>query len=323
MLAYGDLSYGGLSTMKRQLIVLIVLMISFSPMVLPVTSGERRRSLDLTSDALAQGETQNERRIEQGLFAEGIISTDEPEYAPTFTADGKIVYFTRLSRERRFPAIYISRLTNGKWDKPEVAPFSGEYPDEYPMLSPDGSKLYFASRRPTEGDGLKKYNDIWLVKTTPKGWGAPVHLGAPVNTDFVDSHPSVTKDGAIYFHSNRDGNMDVYRSKLIGGKYAKPERLPFNSDAIDGEAFVSHDESFVIFSSARKDGYGSGDLYITCFRSGKWTEPRNLGPGVNKPGWDGNPFLSRDKKYLYVSLGSDTSWIDIKRVELSNPISCN
>jgi hypothetical protein len=103
-----------LVTMKRQLLVLIVLMISFSPMVLPVTSGERRRSLDLTSGALAQGETENERGIKQGLFAEGIISTDEPEYAPTFSLDGKIVYFTRMSRERRFPAIDINEVCANK-----------------------------------------------------------------------------------------------------------------------------------------------------------------------------------------------------------------
>jgi len=309
--------------MKKRLIVLIISMVSSSPMVFPISIGKRPRPFDPTFYAFAQGATQSEKGIKQRLLAEGTITTDEPEYAPTFSTNEKIIYFTRVSRERRFPAIYISRLTDGKWGNPEVVPFSGTYPDEYPMLSPDGSKLYFASRRPTEGASPKKYNDIWAVELTSKGWGEPVHMGEAVNTDFVDSHPSVTKDGTIYFHTNRDGNMDVYRSKLANGKYAKPERLPFNSGAIDGEPFVSPDESFVIFSSAREGGYGSGDLYITCFRDGKWTEARNLGPGVNTPGWDGNPFLSKDRNYLYISLGSDKDWIDIKQIELREPISCN
>ncbi|HEX5735284.1 MAG TPA: Xaa-Pro aminopeptidase [Blastocatellia bacterium] len=258
----------------------------------------------------------------QEPFAEGVITTGEPEYSPTFTLDGKTVYFTHESRERGFPAIYSSHFSDGKWSKPEVVPFSGKYVDEYPSLSPDGSKLYFASKRPTAGGSQKKFNDIWVVERASKGWGEPIRLENPINTDLIDSHPSVTRDGTIYFHSNRDGNMDVYRSRLVNGKYAEPEKLPFNSGAIDGEPLVSPDESSVIFSSAREGGLGSGDLYITCLRGGTWTPARNLGPEINTPDWDGNPFISGDGKYLYVSLGNDKAWTDIKQIRLKKPLSC-
>ena len=42
---------------------------------------------------------------------------------------------------------------------------------------------------------------------------------------------------------------------------------------------VAPDESYLIFSSRDRAGYGSGDLFVS-FRTadGGWTEPQNMGP---------------------------------------------
>src|ERR1044071_8310684 len=89
------------------------------------------------------------------IFAPGVISTRDYESSITFTPDGKVAYFVKSSPDLSLRVIVMSRFEKGKWTTPEVAPFSGEYTDNDPCFSPDGTKLYFASRRPVEGTTQK------------------------------------------------------------------------------------------------------------------------------------------------------------------------
>jgi len=59
------------------------------------------------------------------LFAEGIINTSAAEYNPSFTPDGKTVYFTRRVDRKGNEAIMFSRFEKGKWTTPQTAEFSG------------------------------------------------------------------------------------------------------------------------------------------------------------------------------------------------------
>src|SRR5690242_21226043 len=88
------------------------------------------------------------------LFAEHVISTADDELGGTFSPDGRSFYFakrTPSSISSSLIVICVSRYANGKWSKPEIAPFSGQYIDFGPSISPDGSKLFFASVRPVDG----------------------------------------------------------------------------------------------------------------------------------------------------------------------------
>ena len=140
---------------------------------------------------------------EPKIFGEGVISTRDYESSITLAPDGSVAYFVKSTPDLSFRVIVMSRLEKGKWTTPEVAPFSGEYSDSDPCFSPDGTKLYFASRRPVEGTAPKPDNDIWVVEKTGSGWGAPRHLS--VNTASQETSPAVTADGTLYFSSNRPG----------------------------------------------------------------------------------------------------------------------
>src|SRR5437764_2128106 len=102
------------------------------------------------------------------LFAPDVISTRDHERDGTFSPDGETFYFTKRTIWPYFSAICVSHLRNGHWTQPEVAPFSGQYPDATPFISADGSRLYFASRRPTE----RAHNDynIWMVTRVNDSW---------------------------------------------------------------------------------------------------------------------------------------------------------
>src|SRR5690242_8030043 len=152
------------------------------------------------------------------LFESGRISTGDMELNAAFTPDGKTLYFTKRSPKPQLWVIVLSHLKRGQWSAPEVAPFSGQYSDFDPFVSPDGKRLYFSSNRPVEGTGRPKNDfDIWFVEQTPSGWGPPIHLDAPLNTPAQEFYPSVTKDGTLYFSSTRTGGAggaDTTRARL-------------------------------------------------------------------------------------------------------------
>jgi Tol biopolymer transport system component len=240
---------------------------------------------------------------EATIFAKGIVSTGSYEFAPAFTPDGKTLYYNITSPTENFHTIVESRYVKGKWSPPQVTPFSGQYSDLNPFVTPDGSALFFSSNRPAS-NGAKKDFNIWMVKKTLSGWSEPYNLGAPINTDANENAPSTTSDGTLYFMANRKGGkggLDIYRARFVNGTYTEPENLGdvINTERFELECTVSPDERFLIFAADRPGGLGGADLYISYRRNASWTPPANLGPKVNSPAWDSWARLSPDGRYLF------------------------
>jgi hypothetical protein len=208
------------------------------------------------------------------LFAPGTISTRENELNAAFSPDGRTVYFTRKAGDGgQFAVILVSgALPNGNWSVPEVATFSGRNADYDPIVSPDGSQLFFISNRPAGGGEPKRDFDIWVVERSGNGWGEPRNLGTPVNGDGDELYPSPAWDGTLYFSScgRRDsrGRCDRYRSRLSNGHYLDPENLgdSVNTPASETDAYVAPDQSYLVFAAyGRPDAVGDGDLYLSTF----------------------------------------------------------
>lgn len=253
-------------------------------------------------------------------FAEGIISTEAIEYGPSFTPDGQTIYFTRRTSWGEHAAIYVSHFEQGVWQAPRVASFSGTHSDEFPFVTRDGRRIYFASKRPAEGSTAKTHNDIWYVERTAQGWGAPQHLPPPVNLDHIDSHPYVMDDGTLYFHSKRDGGaINMYLARLVEDRYVEPAPLPFNSEATDGELCVDPEGRFAIFYSDRPEAVGKGDLFIVYNHDGVWSDVHNLGDAINTADYEWTPAISPDGQYLfYAHLAGNDS--DIYQIDLQSLI---
>ena len=255
--------------------------------------------------AMSLAAAQQGASTEPAIFGEGVISTRDYESSITLTPDGRTAFFVKATPDLSFRVILVSHLENGKWTTPEIAPFSGQYSDTDPCLSPDGTKLYFASRRPVEGAAPKADNDLWVVEKTNAGWGEPRRLNAPLNTESQETSPSVTADGTLYFTSNRAGGkgaIDVYRSKLTDGNYGAPENLgdAINTPGPELQAFISPDENILIFAAAgRADGQGSVDLYLSKRVDGAWSKPVNLGAKINSRGIEIAPRISADGHFFF------------------------
>lgn len=227
------------------------------------------------------------------IFAPGVISTAEGEFAPTFAPDGKTVYFTGGPNY-----IYYSKLEQGKWAKPVLASFSGKWKDMDPFMSPDGKRIFFSSYRPYNGYAQLKFAHIWYVnRVGGEQWSEAHHIDSPVNLEGVNNYaPAVSKSGTLYFYSpNRDiKNKSTYYSSWLGDHYADPLLAQVNGDGGVHDPYISHDERFLIFASG-------GDLYISFKRDGNWKERQKLDGQVNDGGKNSSPSLSPDGKILYYS----------------------
>lgn len=243
------------------------------------------------------------------LFAPGTISTGDEEFSLTFTPDGKTVYFTKGDYRFKYAAILVSRLKNRRWTEPEVAPFSGRWRDIDPYISPDGTKLFFASTRPISGKEPRKDFDIWMMEKNGAGWGEPRHLGAEINSEGNETTVALTSDGTFYLGAERPGGKggrDLYRSKLTGGNFSKLEPLNdfFNTPQDDANQYVAPDGSYMIFSSSRPNPSGTNSLFISNHRNGEWTTPEPFAQNViNATGIMG-PAISPDGKYFVYSTRS-------------------
>ena len=100
-------------------------------------------------------------------------------------------------------------------------------------------------------------------------------------------------------------NYGIYRSKLIRGKYTKPEALPNSINMAGGilnwTPFIDPNDSYIIFSSNRAGEFGEGDLYISFHDSSAdtWSEPINMGEPINTGAQERLPGVSPDGRYLF------------------------
>ncbi len=240
------------------------------------------------------------------LFAPGVVSTEHFEHSsPVFTPDLKELYWsTQLEENGRDVAkpIYFMRMVNGVWTKPERVPFSNQWPcAENPFISIDGSRLFFMA-----SDNIRPEKaDIFYVNRTKDSWSDPINPGEPINgPETYEGQPTVSKNGTLYYISSngKAAGSGLFFSRLEKGRYQKPIYMDkkFNNLEDDWTPYIAPDERYFIFSSFRKGGYGSGDLYI-CFKQkdGTWGAIINMGNKINTIANERFPNVTPDGKYLF------------------------
>ncbi|CAM4212221.1 OmpA family protein [Zobellia nedashkovskayae] len=188
----------------------------------------------------------------------------------TITKDRKTIYFTRNSKKKTEKdkisnlKIYRAQYVDGAWKNIIPLPFNSDnFSTEHPALSPDETKLYFASDR--EG-GFGSF-DLYVVLIQKDGFfGNPVNLGKEINTDKKEQFPFLDEDGNLYFASNGHpgfGLLDLFLSKTENGKFKSPDNLglPVNSGYDDFSLSLDPNTNRGYFSSNRPGGKGSDDIY--------------------------------------------------------------
>ena len=132
---------------------------------------------------------------------------------------------------------------------------------------------------------------------------------------------SFDKDENLFFAASNDnsaGKGDIYFSKLIDGKYSKPEKLGENINTQDNEFWpcISPAGDFIFFNRL-SPGF---DIYISFKdKNGVWSPAQSIGDSIERGEGIGHAALSPVVQYFlflkYVEGFDRMYWIDTKFIE--------
>ena len=126
-----------------------------------------------------------------------------------FIPDGSWDIYYSAMDEDGIRNIYATHLTDSLWSVPTLIneQMTSSSDEIYPMLSPDGQSLYFASKGLYGMGGYDLYVSNWNSETND--WDMPVNMGFPYSSPYDDFLFVNTEDGKYsIFASNRDCGRD-------------------------------------------------------------------------------------------------------------------
>lgn len=134
-----------------------------------------------------------------------------------FSPDKKTLIFSKpASKDEYNTDLYMTRLLpSGNWSEPTNLGknINTNYREDFPYISPDGKKLYFAS----EGHNSMGKLDIFVSEWNDdaQSFDEATNLGYPVNTAEDNTTISFTKSERYAYVSRNSndgkGNLDIYR----------------------------------------------------------------------------------------------------------------
>lgn len=188
-------------------------------------------------------------------------------------------------------------------------------PDYSPVVSLDGSSIYFTSRRMRKDSSnleIKEpetdmyLEDVYVTyKDFDEEWTEPILMDF-CKPELNEATVAVSADERrIYIYKDDVGNGDIFYSDFESSEFKDLKRLEtegVNTDSWEPHITVSPDGKHKYFVSDRPGGYGGRDIYrIEKMPNGEWSEPMNLGPIINTEYDEDAPFLAVDNKTLYFS----------------------
>ena len=175
---------------------------------------------------------------------------------------------------------------------------NGRFSDINPIVSGDGNRLVFVSKR-------QFYDATFFSEKVDGEWQAPRNIIPELGVD-GDVYPtSLSWDGntmIIYRNDEFIGNL--YVSNYVNGRWTSMRKLGpnINTKYWESHGTLSRDGKTLYFTSNRKDGFGGLDIYKSHMQSdGTWGPAINLGPTINTRYNEETPFLSENEQTLYFS----------------------
>jgi len=257
------------------------------------------------------------------VFAKDFISKDAVyEYGSVFNKSLNSFYFAVAENGKA--DIRQSIFKDGVWSEPTIVIQDSIYSFNDPFLSPDEKRLYYISDLPRSDSDTIQDIDIWYSEIHSDGFSKPINAGPQINSDGNEYYISFTKDGTMYFATNKEHypdrrhDFDIYTSASVESKFNEAIKLPetINTNAYEADVFIAPDESYIIFCSFKRSGLGEGDLYISFKdENNAWTQAVNMGEPINSEHHELCPFVSQDGKYLFYTSNKDIYWVSADIIE--------
>ncbi|MFD1816117.1 Outer membrane protein OmpA [Pseudarcicella hirudinis] len=272
------------------------------------------------------------------------INSEYSELNPVMSPDGKILYFGRKNHPQNkygitgteqiagSQDIWFSENISGAWTTARRMPETLNR-DQYNTIlsiSPDGQTMllkgaYLNGQYETRGFSIARRN--------AGGWGIPQKCNIPKYERMSrgkNDFGYLSNDGKVllmaFSEKKNSEEDDLYASFLEkDGTWSEPMNLgDVNTEFTETTPFLAADGKTLYFSSNRKGGKGSNDIYV-CKRKDEswihWTDPENIGEPINTEEYDAYYTIAASGEYAYfISSKNSVGKKDIFRLKLDKPI---
>ena len=202
----------------------------------------------------------------------------------------EIYYGDRDNYPAKISEIKALRFIDGKWQGPfHLFPDYGG-----PALSVDGKKLILGNKI------AERVNEDWssLKLFTKYPYGLHYLQETNSGTYYVSTEPITGGEGGFDWSKMIvNGNDTIFQS--LG--------RPLNNSSNQGDFYIAKDESYIISANDTESGR---PMFISYFINGKWTNPKSLGPKINKNQYNWGTYVSPDNKFLFFSTVTQSDYSD-------------
>ncbi|MFN4233281.1 MAG: OmpA family protein [Bacteroidia bacterium] len=190
---------------------------------------------------------------------------------------------------------------------------NSDFDDFAPVITADGSQMFFTSTRPYTDKEKKKnqkgYERIYVstYDAESKKWSIAEPLPENINLPNINvSNIAISNDGQrLLIYQGFDIKQgDIFETTLKGKKWTDAVSLgkEINSDFHESSASISPDGKTIYFVSERKGGIGGRDIWkSTLGKDNKWGPAENLGKTINTMQDEEAVYIHPDGKTLYFS----------------------
>lgn len=175
--------------------------------------------------------------------------------------------------------------------------------ERHPVVTGDGLTLYAIT------GGAPNWQISVSRRNTDADAFAPLAVVTALDSSTNDEMTHVLPDHrALYFHSDRSGNYDIYRAPLSNGQFGTPlpvSGVSLNTAATEHSAITTPDELTLLFASDRAGGVGAADIYFArrASTADGFGAPMNL-QSLNTSGNDSPSWVSSDGCVVYLTRGA-------------------
>lgn len=190
---------------------------------------------------------------------------------------------------------------------------NSEFPEYTPVISMDGTSLYFTARKKwrkneqiIDPSTNLPFEDIYVsYMNIDSTWTKPEKLDICLPNRNEATIAISPDERQLYLYQDTTGNGDIYSTEINSKRKNKLDIV--NIEGLNTEFWETHcaftqDKNTVYFTSDRPGGFGGRDLYtMRKINEKEWTKPENMGPNINSKYDEDAPFVSADNKILYYS----------------------
>ncbi|MEM6347471.1 MAG: OmpA family protein [Bacteroidota bacterium] len=247
-----------------------------------------------------------------------LTDSSRDESAPRVSPDGRTIYFSvsRPSENLSQGQVWYTHFQGDTlWTPPEPL---------FASASAQRQEVFFINK---EHDALWLSGNPYQVKNyRDSSWSKSV-LGEIPKLNHSGEPPSYSlttgKEVMILSLDRSDsyGERDLYVCFKTGDSWSAPKHLGADVNTWGEEItpYLMADNKTLIFASSGRPGYGQVDLYMSVRQSNTWTdwsEPLNLGPGINSKYWDTHYLPLKNPRRAYMAKQDSSGDFDLYTVRI-------